>query len=127
MDILLETYYIILPLLVTALMGWIGSMLREQKKRDESRERKQKALSDGVMMVLRYMLQRYHSEYIMQGKITYNQYKNWGDIYSVYTALDGNSVAEDWNDDIEKMEKCESESDASIYEKMLKNMQKVDL
>ena len=74
MDILLETYYIILPLLVTALMGWIGSMLREQKKRDESRERKQKALSDGVMMVLRYMLQRYHSEYIMQGKITYNQY-----------------------------------------------------
>ena len=124
MNVLLETYYTILPLLATALMGWIGSMLKNQKKSEERREEKQKALSDGVMMVLRYMLQRYHGEYRMQGKITYNQYKNWKDIYSVYTALDGNSVAEEWNEDIERMEKCEFEAEASIYEKMLQNLQK---
>ena len=124
MDILLETYYILLPILTTALMGWIGGMLRAQKKRDADRETRQQALSDGVMMVLRYMLQRYHGEYMMQGKITYTQYENWKDVYSVYhIGLHGNSLAEAWNKDIENLEKIESESDASIYEKMLKNMQ----
>ena len=123
MNVLLETYYILLPILTTALMGWIGGMLRAQKKRDADREARQQALSDGVMMMLRYMLQRYHSEYMMQGKITYTQYETWRDIYSVYhIGLNGNSLAEVWDRDIKNLEKVESESDASIYEKMLQSM-----
>ena len=75
-------------------------------------------------MVLRYMLQRYHSEYMLQGKITYTQYKNWVDFYTTYTALGGNSVAVEWNRDIEEMEKSDSISDASLYEKMLRQQLK---
>lgn len=84
----------------------------------------QKAYAAGIMLVLRYMLRRYHAQYMLQGKITYNQYKDWIDIYTVYKKLGGNSIAVEWNEDIQKLEKCESVSDMSVYEAMvIKQMQ----
>lgn len=136
MEVLLQTYYILLPIVVTAFLGWVGKLLKEQKlnaaERDRINEEKEKehlrvrnANSAGIMLVLRYMLRRYHSEYKLQGKITYNQYKDWMDLYSAYKALGGNSIASEWNEDIEKIEKCESASEMSIYEAMLRqNMNK---
>lgn len=125
MKVLLETYYILLPIVATALIGWVGVLLKGQKKEKTELEKRQEAQSAGIMMVLRYMLQRYHNEYKLQGKITYNQYKNWKDMYKVYAQLHGNSVAVEWDEDIERMEKCDSASEMSIYEVMLKNsMQK---
>lgn len=135
MDVLLQTYYILLPILATALVGWVGVLLKEQKKKEEERDalaieketeakRIRKANSEGIMLVLRYMLKRYHSEYMLQGKITYNQYKDWMDIYKAYTALNGNSIAKEWNDDIEKLDKCDSSSEMSIYELMLRQQKK---
>lgn len=125
MKILLETYYILLPIIATALIGWVGVLLNGQKKEKTEAEKRQAAQSQGIMLILRYMLQRYHGEYRMQKEITYNQYKNWKDIYQIYTDLGGNSIAEEWNEDIEHMNKCESVQEMSIYEAMLKN-QKLD-
>lgn len=121
MKILLETYYILLPIIATALIGWVGVLLNGQKKEKTEAEKRQAAQSQGIMLILRYMLQRYHGEYRMQKEITYNQYKNWKDIYQIYTDLGGNSIAEEWNEDIEHMNKCESVQEMSIYEAMLKN------
>ena len=70
------------------------------------------------MMVLRYMLQRYHGEYTIEGKISYSQYQNWKDIFVVYRALGGNSIAIEWDKEIDELEKCDS--DVSPYELMLK-------
>ena len=117
MEILLQTYYILLPVVATALIGWVGVQLKKQRKKEEDSAAKQKALSDVIMMVLRYMLQRYHGEYMIEGKISYAQYQNWKDIFTVYRALDGNSIAIEWNEDIKELEKCES--DISPYEAML--------
>ena len=125
MKILLETYYILLPIIATALIGWVGVLLNGQKKEKTEAEKRQAAQSQGIMLILRYMLQRYHGEYRMQKEITYNQYKNWKDIFQIYTDLGGNSIAEEWNEDIERMNKCESVQEMSIYEAMLKN-QKID-
>lgn len=125
MKILLETYYILLPIIATALIGWVGVLLNGQKKEKTEAEKRQAAQSQGIMLILRYMLQRYHGEYCMQKEITYNQYKNWKDIYQIYTDLGGNSIAEEWNEDIERMNKCESVQEMSIYEAILKN-QKLD-
>lgn len=133
MNVLLQSYYVILPVLATAFMGWIGVILKDmrQKERDKEEETRKKeeeytrirnANSTGVMLILRYMLKRYHSEYRIQGKITYNQYKEWMDIYDAYKALGGNSVADEWNEDVEKMKKCDSASDMSRYETMLYEM-----
>lgn len=113
MEIALQTYYILLPIMATAVVGWAGHVIKNQRKADDARDR-------GIMMVLRYMLQRYHSEYMMQGKITYNQYKNWCDFFAAYQALGGNSVAVEWDKDIQEIEKTDSISDASIYERMLR-------
>lgn len=124
MKVLLETYYILLPIVATALIGWVGVLLKGQKKEKTELEKRQAAQTAGIMMVLRYMLQRYHGEYKLQGRITYNQYQNWKDMFKVYTELGGNSVAIEWDDDIDRMEKCESTSEMSVYEEMLKNSMK---
>ena len=113
MEVILQTYYILLPIAATAVVGWAGHIIKSQRSQDDARDK-------GIMMVLRYMLQRYHSEYMMQKKITYTQYKNWVDFFNAYTALGGNSIAVEWNKDIEELEKVESSSDVSLYEKMLR-------
>ena len=118
MEILLQTYYILLPIVATALIGWVGVLLKNQKKEERKKEDKQKALTDGITMILRYMLQRYHGEYMIQGKISYSQYQNWKDIFGVYRALGGNSIAIEWDHEIDEIDKCES--DVSPYEEMLK-------
>ena len=118
MEILLQTYYILLPIVATALIGWVGILLKNQKKEERKKEDKQKALSDGITMILRYMLQRYHGEYMIRKKISYGQYQNWKDMMNVYRALGGNSIAIEWDHDIDDLEKCES--DVSPYEEMLK-------
>ena len=118
MEVLLQTYYTLLPIIATALVGWVGVLLKNQKKKDTDREEKQKALSEGIMMILRYMLQRYHGEYMIQGRISYSQYQNWKDIFGVYRALGGNSIAIEWDHEIDDLDKCES--DVSPYEEMLK-------
>lgn len=125
MKVLLETYYILLPIVATALIGWVGVLLKGQKTKNTELEKKQAAQTAGIMMILRYMLQRYHGEYKLQGKITYNQYQNWKDIFKIYTQLGGNSVAVEWDEDIDRMEKCESASEMSIYETMLKNNMRI--
>ena len=70
------------------------------------------------MMILRYMLQRYHGEYMIRKKISYGQYQNWKDMMTVYRALGGNSIAIEWDHEIDELDKCES--DVSPYEEMLK-------
>lgn len=114
MEVILQTYYIILPIVATAVVGWAGHTIKAQRKHDDARD-------NGIVMILRYMLHRYHSEYMMQGRMTYTQYQDWIDLYCAYKALGGNSVAVAWNEDIEALEKTDSASDASLYEKMLKN------
>lgn len=119
--LILETYYILLPIVATALIGWVGYLLKDQKKKEDDRDVKQKAQNTAIMLVLRYMLQRYHGEYKLQGKITYSQYKNWQEIYETYRILGGNSIAEEWNEEVEEMEKAEAHDDMSLYELALRN------
>ena len=118
MEVILQTYYTLLPIIATALVGWVGVLLKNQKKEERKKEDKQKALSDGITMILRYMLQRYHGEYMIRKKISYGQYQNWKDMMSVYRALGGNSIAIEWDHEIDELDKCES--DVSPYEEMLK-------
>lgn len=124
MEVILQTYYTLLPIIATALVGWVGVLLKKQKKKDTDQEKRQEALSEGIMMILRYMLQRYHGEYMIQGRISYNQYQNWKDIFGVYRALGGNSVAIEWDHEIDNLDKCES--DVSPYEEILKKEAKQD-
>lgn len=131
MDVVLETYYILLPIVATALIGWVGYLLKEQKIKEQKQEAKneekfkeadriRKANSEGTKLILRYMLNRYHTEYTMQDKMTYGQYKDWMELFNAYRALGGNSIAMDWNNDIEKLDKCDYMDRPTLFESMIK-------
>mgnify|MGYP003496694139 CR=1 FL=1 len=96
-DILKETYFVLLPIVATAFMGWIGTMLVKQQK-------ERSANSRGIMLVLRYMLQRYHAEYMHKKYVTEGQYKTFEDIYNAYHDLGGNGYATHMWKDIQELE-----------------------
>ena len=109
-DFLMTTYTIALPVI----LGYIVWILRSNKKKeykrqaeDEERhmqeEAKAKAQSKGIMLVLRYMLSRYHTEYMFQKYVTSEQLSDFEEIYKAYEALGGNSVAVKWRDDVIKL------------------------
>ena len=57
-DLLLQTYYVALPIILTALMGYIVWLLKKQK-------RDRDANSKGTMLLLRVQLIEYHDKYMM--------------------------------------------------------------
>ena len=104
---LMTTYTIVLPII----LGYIVWLLQSSKKREyekiakdreeqEIQEHKAKAANKGIMLILRYMLSRYHTEYIYQGYVTSEQLSDFEDIYAAYEGLGGNSVAVRWRDEV---------------------------
>lgn len=120
MEVLLQTYYILLPIVATSLIGWVGYLLKIQRKKEANIAKIRASNTAGIRMILRYMLRRYHAEYMAQGEISYTQYQDWVDFYDTYKALGGNSVAVEWNEDIENLHKKDCLSDMGMFEKMLK-------
>lgn len=120
MEVLLQTYYILLPIVATSLIGWVGYLLKTQRKKEANIAKIRASNTAGLCMILRYMLRRYHAEYMAHGEISYTQYQDWVDFYDTYKALGGNSVAVEWNEDIENLPKKDCLSDMGMFEKMLK-------
>lgn len=95
-DFLRETYFVVLPIVVTSFMGWIGVMLTKQQK-------ERSANSRGTMLILRYMLRRYHVEYMHKGYVTQGQYREFEEMYGAYHELGGNGAATHMWADIQKL------------------------
>lgn len=73
--------------------------LRKKDKRDESD--KQKALSDGVLSLLRIQLIEYHDKYMTRETIPVYIFENWDDMYRSYAGLGGNGTIKHMNDDVQ--------------------------
>ena len=97
-NLLLQTYLIALPIILTALMGYIVWLLQEQRKqkkadvieRDERIEAEQKqreANSRGTMLLLRVQLIEYHDKYMRLGEIPSYAYENFNEMYEAYHRL----------------------------------------
>ena len=52
--------------------------------------------SEGVKVLMRYMLQRYHAEYMIQGYITSHEKQEFLEAYHVYHDKGGNGTGESW-------------------------------
>ena len=61
-ELLIQTYTAALPIILTALMGYIVWLLKNQKKDRD-------ANSKGTMLLLRVQLIEYHDKYMAQGNI----------------------------------------------------------
>ncbi len=113
-ELLLQTYLIILPIFLTALMGYIVWLLQEQKKQkiEDAKERdnrikketeQRSANSKGTMLLLRVQLIEYHDRYIAQGSIPSYAYQNFCEMYETYHELGGNGMITKMMHEIEEL------------------------
>lgn len=95
-DILLQSYYVALPIILTALMGYIVWLLKKQK-------RDRDANSKGTMLLLRVQLIEYHDKYMRLGEIPSYAYENFNEMYDAYHKLGGNGMVTKMKQEIEEL------------------------
>lgn len=93
---LLQTYTIALPIILTALMGYIVWLLKRQKKDRD-------ANSKGTMLLLRVQLIEYHDKYMMLGSIPSYAFENFCEMYEAYHELGGNGMITKMKEEIDKL------------------------
>ena len=84
-EFLFETYTIALPIVLTALPGYIVWLLKKQKKDRD-------ANSKGTMLLLRVQLIDYHEKWTQRGYISKHGLENFIEMYNAYHALGGNGM-----------------------------------
>ncbi|EEG51682.1 hypothetical protein [Enterocloster asparagiformis] len=94
--ILMETYSIALPIVLTALMGYIVWLLKKQKKDRD-------ANSKGTMLLLRVQLIEYHDKYTILGSIPSYAYENFCEMYEAYHELGGNGMITKMKEEIDEL------------------------
>lgn len=72
-------------IVLTALMGYIVWLLKQQKKERDANSR-------GTMLLLRVQLIEYHDKYMAQGYIPSYAYQNFCEMYEAYHDLGGNGM-----------------------------------
>lgn len=93
---LMQTYTVALPIVLTALMGYIVWLLKNQKKDRD-------ANSKGTMLLLRVQLIEYHDRYMKQGDIPSYAYENFMEMYAAYHALGGNGMITKMKQEIDEL------------------------
>jgi hypothetical protein len=94
--ILMETYSIALPIVLTALMGYVVWLLKKQKKDRD-------ANSKGTMLLLRVQLIEYHDKYTILGSIPSYAYENFCEMYEAYHELGGNGMITKMKEEIDEL------------------------
>lgn len=72
-------------IVLTAFMGYIVWLLKQQKKERDANSR-------GTMLLLRVQLIEYHDKYMDQGYIPSYAYQNFCEMYEAYHELGGNGM-----------------------------------
>ena len=98
-----QTYNIALPVVLTAIMGYIVWLLKNQKKDRD-------ANSKGTMLLLKVQLIEYHDKYMELGDIPSYAYQNFLEMYEAYHALGGNGMITKMKSEIEELHLKKKES-----------------
>ena len=80
-DLAMQAFEIVL----TAFMGYIIWLLKQQKKERDANSR-------GTMLLLRVQLIEYHDKYMAMGEIPSYAYQNFCEMYEAYHDLGGNGM-----------------------------------
>ena len=91
-----QTYDTALPIVLTALMGYVVWLLKNQKKDRD-------ANSKGTMLLLRVQLIEYHDKYMRLGSIPSYAYENFCEMYNAYHELGGNGMITKMMHEIEEL------------------------
>ena len=112
-------------------MGWIGYRIKRsdqraqelEKKRVEDMENAQKrreANAEGTKLILFYMLQRFHMEYMYQGYVNHEQRTQFKDVYEAYHSLGGNGYGTAMWEEIKELPIRNDKDSVSPFIKILK-------
>lgn len=93
---LYQTYVTALPIVLTAFMGYVVWLLKNQKKDRD-------ANSKGTMLLLRVQLIEYHDKYMRLGSIPSYAYDNFCEMYNAYHKLGGNGMITKMMHEIEEL------------------------
>ena len=96
MEYVMELISTALPIVLTALMGYVVWILKEQKKDRD-------ANSKGTMLLLRVQLIEYHSKYMELGEIPTYAYENFCEMYKAYHDLGGNGMVTKMYEEIQEL------------------------
>lgn len=82
---------------VTAVIGWLGGSLREQRRRtaehDAKRDAEHAALIAGMRELMRVQLYEMHKRYVVDGRpMPYDEKERADSVYRVYHSLGGNGT-----------------------------------
>ena len=91
-----QTYITTLPIILTALTGYVVWLLKNQKKDRD-------ANSKGTMLLLRVQLIEYHDKYMRLGSIPSYAYENFCEMYNAYHKLGGNGMITKMMHEIEEL------------------------
>ena len=91
-----QTYITTLPIILTALMGYVVWLLKNQKKDRD-------ANSKGTMLLLRVQLIEYHAKYMQLGEIPSYAYENFCEMYEAYHELGGNGMVTKMKQEIDEL------------------------
>lgn len=91
-----QTYVTALPIVLTAFMGHVVWLLKNQKKDRD-------ANSKGTMLLLRVQLIEYHDKYMRLGSIPSYAYDNFCEMYNAYHKLGGNGMITKMMHEIEEL------------------------
>lgn len=91
-----QTYITALPIVLTAFMGYVVWLLKNQKKDRD-------ANSKGTMLLLRVQLIEYHDKYMKLGSIPSYAYENFCEMYNAYHKLGGNGMITKMMHEIEEL------------------------
>ena len=96
-EVILQTYIIALPILLTSFLSYIVWLLKKQK-------RDRDANSKGTMLLLRVQLIEYHDKYCAIGHIPSYAYDNFIEMYKAYHELGGNGMITKMKEEVEALE-----------------------
>ena len=91
-----QTYVTALPIVLTAFMGYVVWLLKNQKKDRD-------ANSKGTILLLRVQLIEYHDKYMRLGSIPSYAYDNFCEMYNAYHKLGGNGMITKMMHEIEEL------------------------
>ena len=91
-----QTYITTLPIILTALMGYVVWVLKNQKKDRD-------ANSKGTMLLLRVQLIEYHAKYMQLGELPSYAYENFCEMYEAYHELGGNGMVTKMKQEIDEL------------------------
>lgn len=98
---------IVLSVISGSLVFVVQSLIKENEKlrygKKEDDKKKQDALSNGVMNLLKIQLIEYHNKYMQNGNIPSYVYDNFDEMYKAYEALGGNGMVKRMKEDIDRL------------------------